>query len=75
MEDIILEKQKEGKVIIMCTVVERFMEEGREEGRKHLIMSCYQKGKTSEMIAEFMGIPLEEVEKIIKHCEEKEMLC
>ena len=71
----------------MCTVVERFMEEGRQQGieegraegrrqeRKHLIMSCYQKGKTAEMIAEFMGIPLEEVKKIIKHCEEKEMLC
>ena len=63
----------------MCTIVERFMEEGRQQGieqeRKHLIMSCYQKGKTAEMIAEFMGIPLEEVEKIIKHCEEKEMLC
>ena len=29
IEPKILEKQKEGKVITMCTVVERFMEEGR----------------------------------------------
>ena len=75
MEDIILEKQKEGKVITMCTVVERFMEEGREEGREEererLVINFYKKRKTQEEIAELMDISLEEVKKIIEHCEEK----
>ena len=45
---------------------------GNRTGKKAFDNECYQKGKTAEMIAEFMELPLEEVERIIKHCEKKE---
>ena len=41
------------------------LEQGIEQEKEHLIMSSYKKGKTPEAIAEFMDIPLEQVEKVI----------
>ena len=39
-------------------------EEGREEGREEIIANTLSKGYTPEQIADFIGIPLEEVLKI-----------
>ena len=66
MEDIILEKQKEGKVITMCTVVERFMEEGRKEGREE----GREEGLIQGMIETYQEFGLSE-EEIIEKLERK----
>ena len=45
--------------------IEQGIEKGIEQEREHLILNSYRKGKTPEAIAEFMDIPLEQVEKVI----------
>ena len=65
IEEKLLEKQKEGKVITMCTVVDRFMEEGRiagmeegrivgrEEGRiEGMVETCQELGLSKEATIE-----------------------
>lgn len=42
-------------------------EEGREEGRKSFIEDALSRGKTCEEIADFFGIPLEQVKEIEKN--------
>lgn len=37
----------------------------RREGRIEIIMEAYKNGKTAEQIAEFHGIALQEVKKIV----------
>ncbi|MDD6306781.1 MAG: hypothetical protein PUA75_07520 [Clostridiales bacterium] len=39
-------------------------EESREEGREEIIRNCLKNGKTCEEIADFNGIPLEEVKAV-----------
>lgn len=43
--------------------------EGRQEGRKEMILKVYSDGKTIAEIANFLGEPVEEIEKIINSCE------
>ena len=38
--------------------------EGREEGREQILWNALQKGHTPEQIADFIGIPLEEILKV-----------
>ena len=56
IEEKLLEMQKEGKVITMCTVVERFMEEGRIEGRIEgitiMVETCQEFGLSREATIE-----------------------
>lgn len=71
----IVKKIRNGDVNGMCSSFEKVLDderaEGRAEEREQLVMSSYRKGKTPEVIAEFMDIPLEQVEKIIAHCQER----
>lgn len=52
IEDELLEQQREGKVITMCNVVERFIKEGKEEGIKEgikaMVETCYELGLSKE---------------------------
>lgn len=43
--------------------------EGIREGRKEMILKVYSDGKTIAEIANFLGEPVEEIEKIINSCE------
>ena len=45
--------------------------EGRQEGRKEMILKVYSDGKTIAEIANFLGEPVEEIEKIINSCERR----
>ena len=53
--------------------MEKGMAEGRvegiREGRKEMILKVYSDGKTIAEIANFLGEPVEEIEKIINSCE------
>lgn len=59
---------EEGGVTDMCKAWEDQREEGREEGRKEgreeLIKGMLLLGRTSEEIASFAGIPLEDVQAV-----------
>ena len=44
-------------------------QEGIREGRKEMILKVYSDGKTIAEIANFLGEPVEEIEKIINSCE------
>lgn len=48
---------------------EEGFEEGRQEGREEMILKVYSDGKTIAEIANFLGEPVEEIEKIINSCE------
>ena len=48
---------------------EEGFEEGRQEGREVMILKVYSDGKTIAEIANFLGEPVEEIEKIINSCE------
>ena len=63
----IIEQLKNGDVKNMYNLFERVLNDVREEEREHLVKSCYQKGKNPEVIAEFLDIPLEQVERMIGH--------
>ena len=39
-------------------------EESREEGREEIIRNCLKNGKTCEEIADFTGVPIEEVKAV-----------
>ena len=49
--------------------VEGIREAQGEEGRKEMILKVYSDGKTIAEIANFLGEPVEEIEKIINSCE------
>lgn len=74
-EDVMAEflKAHRAEVIDVCIteyneekVMNAIREEGREEGREELILNVYEKGKSAEVISDFLDIPLEEVKKIIE---------
>lgn len=46
--------------------------EGIQEGRKEMILKVYSDGKTIAEIANFLGEPIEEIEKIINSCEQRQ---
>ena len=57
----------EGKEKVnMCKGLEGMKEDARIEERERLIMNALQKGKTPEEVSDFLGVPLEEVETIVK---------
>ena len=48
----------------MCNLSDIIWEEGLEQGRSIVIMSCLKNDKTPEEIAEFTGLDIEEVHRI-----------
>ena len=50
---------------------EEGLAEGIQEGRKEMILKVYSDGKSIAEIANFLGEPVEEIEKIINSCEQK----
>ena len=68
-----------GDVKTMTGFGEAIYQRGEETGLRHgewigkskLIQKALQSGKTKEQIAEFLGIPLEEVQDIEIQCPEK----
>ena len=46
------------------TLKKEGFEDGREEGREQILWNALQKGHTPEQIADFIGIPLEEILKV-----------
>ena len=59
----------EGRVEGMREGIREGIREGRQEGRKEMILKVYSDGKTIAEIANFLGEPVEEIEKIINSCE------
>lgn len=55
---------EERGVTNMCKAWEDQREEGREEERESLIKSMLSRGRTSKEIAEFTGIPQEEIQLV-----------
>lgn len=83
----IVEKIRNGDVNNMCNSFERIlntkieeglakgmkkgMKEGRWKEREQLVQASFRKGKTPEEIADFLDLPLEEVQQIVAHGSEK----
>jgi len=56
---------KEG-LTTMCNLSYGIAEEAKAESREEIILNCLRSGKTCEQIADFNGIPLEEVQNVEK---------
>ena len=61
----------EGRVEGIREGIREGRQEGRQEGRKEMILKVYSDGKTIAEIANFLGEPVEEIEKIINSCERR----
>lgn len=74
-ERILNTKIEEGLAKGMKEGIRKGMEEGMKEGRwkerEQLVQASFRKGKTPEEIADFLDLPLEEVQQIVAHGSEK----
>lgn len=74
----LLESQRKGEVVTMCSVVEKFtnegikqgikqgIEQGIEQGEKQIILNMHRKGCDVETIFNLTGISLDVVKKFLK---------
>lgn len=66
----LLERQKKGEVVTMCTVVEKFtndgIQQGIQQGGKQIILNMYNKGCDVETISDLSGISLDIVKKVVQ---------
>ena len=65
----LLKKQKEGQVVTMCTVVEKFTNEGIEQGieleQNQIILNMHNQGCDNITISKLTGISLDKVNKVL----------
>ena len=75
IKDGLLKKQKEGQVVTMCTVVEKFtnegiargIEQGIEQDQNQIIVNMQNQGCDNVTISKLTGIPLDKVNKVLEH--------
>ncbi len=70
IKDELLSRQKEGAEITMCSIVDKFTNDGIEQGieqeQKQIIINMYKKGCDAETISDLSGINFKIVDEILK---------
>lgn len=67
----LIERQKKGEVVTMCTVVEKFTNDGIKQGieqeKKQIILNMHNKGCDAETIFNLTGISLDIVKDVLEN--------
>lgn len=70
IKDELLSRQKKGDEITMCSIVEKFTNEGIkqgvEQGHKQIILNMHKKGCDARMISDLSGISFEIINEILE---------